>query len=345
MPTVSWTRLGTRFVNSATATEIEDAEFHRAATAAWREWDESPARIELVAHQENVVFRVHSESGGSFVLRLHRPGYHDLEELVSEQLWTAALNAAGVGAPVPVRSLDGRRYVPVRVRTTEPRLVGVSEWVEGEVLSDLVNAATGERLARYFDDLGRIAARIHNQAVGWELPPRFRRHSFDVDGLLGESPFWGRFWEASGLEASDRRLLSKAREQLRELFTDYGQDPQTYSLIHGDLHPGNILKTENGLQVIDFDDAGFGWHLYELAVALFHYQSNPHFGMIRDALVAGYRSQRSLSDAALDLLPAFLLMRSLAILGWINARPELKRRDAFEYVRGLAKRQAAALPG
>ena len=210
MPTVSWTRLGTRFVNSATATEIEDAEFHGAATAAWREWDESPARIELVAHQENVVFGVRSESGGSFVLRLHRPGYHDLEELVSEQLWTAALNAAGVGAPVPVRSLDGRRYVSVRVSPTESRLVGVSEWVEGERLSNLVNAASGERLARYFDDLGRIAARIHNQAVGWELPPRFRRHSFDVDGLLGESPFWGRFWEASGLEASDRRLLSKA---------------------------------------------------------------------------------------------------------------------------------------
>ena len=140
-------------------------------------------------------------------------------------------------------------------------------------------------------------------------------------GFLGESPFWGRFWEASRLEASDRRLLSKAREQLREIFTDYGQDPQTYSLIHGDLHPGNILKTGNGLQVIDFDDAGFGWHLYELAVALFHYQSNPHFGMIRDALVAGYRSQRSLSDEALDLLPAFLLMRALATLGWIDARP------------------------
>ena len=174
MPTVSWTRLGTRFVNSATATEIEDAEFHGAATAAWREWDESPARIELVAHQRDVVFRVHSEPGGSFVLRLHRPGYHDLDELVSEQLWTAALNAAGVGAPVPVRSLDGRRYVPVRVRTTEsPSRGGLRVGGKGRFLSDLVNAATGERLARYFDDLGRIAARIHNQRSAGSCRPAF----------------------------------------------------------------------------------------------------------------------------------------------------------------------------
>lgn len=69
-------------MNSATSTESREAEFHRAAAAAWREWDESPARLELVAHQENVVFRAESECGASFVLRLHRPGYHDLADRV-----------------------------------------------------------------------------------------------------------------------------------------------------------------------------------------------------------------------------------------------------------------------
>ena len=330
-------------MSSATSTEPREAEFHRAAAAAWREWDESPARLELVAHQENVVFRAETEHGPNFVLRLHRPGYHDLAELISEQHWTAALNVAGVGAPVPVRALDGRPYVEVPVGASESRLAGVSEWVDGEVLSDLVDEASGELLARSFDDLGRIAARIHNQAASWELPPRFTRHSFDVDGFLGEAPFWGRFWEASGLDASDRDLASHAREHLRKLFTDFGQDPHSYSLIHGDLHPGNILKTENGLQVIDFDDAGFGWHLYEFAVALFHYQSNPHFEAIRDALVAGYRTERPMSDEDLELLPAFLLMRALALLGWLDARPELERSDAFERVRRLVRDQATAL--
>lgn len=148
-----------------------------------------------------------------------------------------------------------------------------------------------------------------------------------------------------GLEASERRLISRAREKLTEILSDYGQDPQTYSLIHGDLHAGNILKTRNGLHVIDFDDSGFGWHQYELAVAIFAYQSKPHFETIRDALVAGYRSQRPLSDEALELLPIFLLMRSLALLGWIDARPELDRRALFDEVRGLARRQSAALLG
>lgn len=127
------------------------------------------------------------------------------------------------------------------------------------------------------------------------------------------------------------------------MFSNYGQDLQTYSMIHGDLHAHNILKTPEGLHVIDFDDAGFGWHQYELAVAIFDYQSKPQFQAIRDALVAGYRSLRPLSDEALELLPAFLLMRSLALLGWIDGRPELDRRELFDEVRGLAGQQAAIL--
>ena len=331
-------------MSSAIEAESGLDELLAAATAAWREWDPSPAHIELASLSENVVYRVDSEAGDSFVLRIHRLGYHDRAELVSEQLWTAALNAAGIGAPSVVSSLDGRPCVPVCVGSNgEERQVVVSPWVEGEILWDLVEAADGDQLERFFADLGGIAAQIHNQAVTWRPPQHFRRHSFNVDGLLGESPFWGRFWEVPALEEKERHLISTARERLVEIFSNYGQDPQTYSMIHGDLHAHNILKTPEGLHVIDFDDAGFGWHQYELAVAIFDYQSKPQFQAIRDALVAGYRSLRPLSDEALELLPAFLLMRSLALLGWIDGRPELDRRELFDEVRGLAGQQAALL--
>ena len=114
----------------SSVTEAENGldELLAAATAAWREWDPSPARIELVSRSENVVFRVRSEASESYVLRIHRSGYHDPAELVSEQLWTAALHAAGVGAPLAVSALDGRRYVAARIGSGEARQVGVSRW-------------------------------------------------------------------------------------------------------------------------------------------------------------------------------------------------------------------------
>ena len=45
-------------------------------------------------------------------------------------------------------------------------------------------------------------------------------------------------------------------------------DDRRVSTIHADLHAGNILVRDGGVTVIDVDDAGFGWHVYELAVAL-----------------------------------------------------------------------------
>ena len=72
-----------------------------------------------------------------------------------------------------VSALDGRRFVPVRVGSGEARQVGVSQWVEGEILWALVEAADGNQRARFFTELGRIAAQIHNQAVGWELSGSF----------------------------------------------------------------------------------------------------------------------------------------------------------------------------
>ena len=77
--------------------------------------------------------------------------------------------------------------------------------------------------------------------------------------------------------------------------------------------------------VIDFDDSGFGWHQYDLAVALVAYQDHPDFAMFRDACIAGYRSVRTISDADLALLPMFLLIRDMAQMGWFHQRPELPR--------------------
>ena len=95
-----------------------------------------------------------------------------------------------------------------------------------------------------------------------------------------------------------------------------------------DLHPHNLLVNGDQLHVIDFDDSGFGWHQYEIAVALDAYRKPPHFEVARDALIAGYRSERPLSDAAIELLPMFLLIRSLALLGWLHERPEHNRGES-----------------
>lgn len=329
----------------APAAERAHQAMHAVAETALRKWGLDGAAIELISVSENIVFKVSTSPGERLVLRVHRPGYHTLDELISEQRWTAALHEAGVSVPVPRHTPDGRGYVSVQVPgTNEHRYVGLVEWVDGETVHSVIeHEADAATLALRFEQLGRIAARIHNAAVAWPVPGGFQRHAFDAEGLMGERPFWGPFWGLPQLSTTQRELILKARAAIYRILSDYGKDPGTYSLIHADLHTRNLLINGDQLHVIDFDDAGFGWHPYELAVALFSYQDHPHVDAIHDALIRGYRSARALDDAVVELIPMFTLIRALALLGWFHERPELNHSSALPHLVIFACTRADAL--
>ena len=324
-------------------------------------WDLGVAKIELVSRSENVVFRVDAEDGRSYALRVHRPGYHTLAELESEPLWTAALNQAGVGAPVAEPTRAGSHYAVVGVRdavvgirdavvgirdSDEVRHVGLVPWFEGVPLSEMIDGATDEaERSSHFEQLGRLMAAMHEQAVAWRPPSHFERHSLDADGFMGEAPFWGRFWDIAPLTTEQRETLIEARVWTHAKLSEYGKDRGTYSMIHADLGSANVLVKDDRVHVIDFDDAGFGWHLYDMAVVLFDYAGGPSYEPIRDALIAGYRSQRSISEQDLALLPLFELVRTLASLGWLNDRPEVDLSKFLPVLIGLACSRAREVLG
>ena len=67
--------------------------------------------VELIAHSENVTFRVSVRgSDTDFVLRLHRPGYNSIEELNSERIWTKALTEAGISVQDSLRTRQGQYF-------------------------------------------------------------------------------------------------------------------------------------------------------------------------------------------------------------------------------------------
>ena len=109
----------------------------------------------------------------------------------------------------------------------------------------------------------------------------------------------------------------------------YGADARTYSLIHADLHFGNVVVDGDRLAVIDFDDSGFGWHQYELAVVLAGHPAE-RFDVNFESLLSGYRRVRAFPDEDAALVPMFVVVRALALLGWIAQRPEHHRPGVVE---------------
>ena len=283
------------------------------------EWGLEDARLQPIDISENVSFRVDTPEK-RYVLRIHRPGYHTLAELESEQVWTSALLEAGLDVPVPVRTREGRGYVTLPFEGGE-RNIGMLEWVDGELLGNIIRREP-RAFAPRFRAVGRIAAAIHNQSSNWTVPSGFRRHRFDAEGSLGDDPFWGPFWNLPQMTNAQRDVIQSARRAIAHELSRLERAAETFSLIHADLHPYNLVIGDQGLHVIDFDDSGFGWHHYELAVALSRYREDDRFGDMQAALVDGYREARPLADSVVAMLPMFLLVRSLVYLGWRARRPE-----------------------
>ncbi|MDA1076598.1 MAG: phosphotransferase [Proteobacteria bacterium] len=298
--------------------------FKHSASEALANWDIDVASLTLASRSENVVYKVTDVRGECYALRIHRPGYSSLVELESELQWTHRLSEGGVFTPTHILTRGGQGYASVPV-AGQVHQVGVIKWLEGVALADRIENASVADVCHCFSQLGGLIAQTHRISNAWQTPPGFTRRVWNAGGLVGEAPLWGRFWEVAQLQPDEATLLKSARDEIFKRLSVLGEDPEYYGLIHADLHPFNVLVDGDRVQVIDFDDAGFGWHHHDVAVALYGSEDKPWGEAARDALFTGYRQVRPLHDSIPALLPLFTLIRSLTSLGWLNDRPELGR--------------------
>jgi len=310
-------------------------------------WQISPVDVGLASHGENLVYKITDSTGCSYALRLHRPGYHNYAELQSEQHWTLALNDAGLHVPVGVPLSADNYYTSFKLPNNEVRQVGLVNWLSGRPLWDILDEAGNdpsqhEKIAQHYLSLGKLTAQMHEQASRWTPPSDFVRHHLDADGFMGDSPFWGSFWNLPELTDAEKTLFKATKIKAHKELSTLPKATDNYSIIHADLHAGNLLVDELpdlSYTIIDFDDCGFGWHMYDMAVTLFYTRDFSGYHHCYDAYVAGYQSVRTLNDESLRLLPLFTLIRGLAILGWMHHRREVDRSDSLQHIISKVSRE------
>lgn len=318
-------------------------EFIAAAWVATPRFGLAPEAIDLLSHSENVVVALDLGGGQRAAMRLHRPGYNSLAQLRSEVAWVDSLGRFGVPVPAAIETTEGDHYVSVDVAGV-PHQVGVVGWVAGRPLGGPTEA-DGPEVVEHYGRIGSLAAMIRSHHATWSPPDGFERRAWDLDGLLGDRPLWGRFWEVEPLSERQRHLFAECREALRVELGALPTSSEHYGLIHADLHLGNLMADGDALTVIDFDDAGHGWFAHELAVALHPVLEEPWEADARAALLAGYRQVHPLDVVEEGWIDSFLTMRSLMILGWLDARRELPVHEFFPDLAAQAERMAARYLG
>lgn len=310
------------------------------ARAALAHWDlPESCGLDLLKERENTVVAVCTPAGDDLVLRLHRPGYRTDDELRSEQHFTEALRTQGVVATAAcVRTADGDVVAHVEGAPGSDVLQATMlRRVPGVPLGDVTDlGALGADAAAQYSSLGEIMARLHTHAEQWSPPEGFTRPSWDIDGLLGEQPLWGRFWDAPSLAPEDAEVLAAFRRHAVDALAAIGQPPARFGLLHGDFLPENILVHADTLTLIDFDDCGWGWHLFDIATSFVGVWGHREQTALEAAFLDGYRSVRDLDDEHLAHLDLFRALRAATYAGWVHSRDNQWARDMRELVVGAA---------
>jgi Ser/Thr protein kinase RdoA (MazF antagonist) len=302
-----------------------------AAREAAAHWAYGPdARLELLCVSENATYLVRDPRGRCdkepAVLRLNRPGYHDYNALVSELTWTAALREADVvRTPRWISTTAGEPLARLPTsRDGPPRHAVLFGYARG-AHPDQDGAGDPEAgLA----EIGHIAAGLHAHARSWHQPAGFCRFSWDLAAALGGGGQPGRWgdWRA-GMPAEGRRVVERAESRVRQALSAYGYAPSRYGLIHADLRAANLLAELNGTRasaftVIDFDDCGYSWFLYDLAASVSFLEHRRELPELISSWLEGYRKTAAVDPADLAVVPSLVMLRRLQLQAWTSSHAD-----------------------
>jgi Ser/Thr protein kinase RdoA (MazF antagonist) len=297
------------------------ADLHHMVAGSLERWGLSPQTvISLLNLSENATFVLSGPQGPQdLVLRVHRIGYSSAEEIRSELAWINALRRDGViDTASPLPGIDGELVQTLTSPSGRPSRHAVAfERLPGK------EPEAGADAARWFERLGELTARMHVHAKSWALPAGFCRKRWDVGGMVGERSYWGSWREAIGLDGAGETALEQALSLIRQRIDRFGMNPERFGLVHADLRLANLLVHDTHLRIIDFDDCGFSWFMYDFAAAVSFIE---HEAMVRDLLrawVAGYRKAAPLSAEERAEIPTFVVLRRILLTAWLASHSEV----------------------
>ena len=267
----------------------------------------------LVNLSENHTFRIDGKGGARHVLRLHRPRYQSRAAIGSELRWLEALtDETDLPVPRPIPGADGeivQEVAPERYAALFAFEAGTEPQPDGD-------------LVPLFTTLGRYAATLHAHVADWHLPDDFVRPIWDAVSILEPSGLWGDWRKAPHVDGDVLVTLTALDRTLRDDLEAYGTDNDRFGLIHADMRLGNLLVDGEQIVLLDFDDSGFGWFLYDLAASLSFIETSPQVPALIRAWLAGYMETRKVSPGDLRMIDAMILLRRMALLAWIGSHGE-----------------------
>jgi Ser/Thr protein kinase RdoA (MazF antagonist) len=246
---------------------------------------------------------------GDHILRVYRHGWRSNTDVVWELGLINHLVTCGVSVAAAVPCTDGRWFTEIQA-VEGLRQVAVFERASG--LYTHFGASGRHRIspANCAEAFGRSVAHLHAAADTYRATAaRFR---LDLDHLL-DQPL-AAIAQVFADRPRDVELLHDQARQLRDLLEPHLAAAE-WGVCHGDMSGGNSTYWQGRVIHFDFDCAGPGWRAYDLGVFFWSLSINGHGQDVWAPFLQGYRSQRTIADADLALVPAFAAIRVIWLIG------------------------------
>lgn len=254
---------------------------------------------------ENMVYEAARE-GRPYILRMSHSEHRTVDEVHSELAWLEFLASRGAAVCAPLRSQKDRLIEVIDINNAKLIAV-VFEKAEGGLVrrDGWTSAMTFNR--------GRLIGRMHTLTKEYQpVSEQVRRH---------------RWYEESDF-ANFRKFLDGDSDTVALRFDElianlraYPTDIDSFGLIHMDAHHGNMFFVEDEPTLFDFDDCAYDFFVSDIAISLFYSilmlpAEQDYEAYASDFLTTfldGYRTENSLDNRWLELIPMILKRREIIL--------------------------------
>ncbi|WP_415273386.1 phosphotransferase enzyme family protein [Bacillus siamensis] len=268
-------------------------------------------KFQFIADAENYVYEIVKDNE-PYILKITHTIRRTPEYILGEMEWLHHLTKGGLSAAKPIPSLNGRDVEEVPDGKGGAFLLRVYEKAPGHKVEE------SDWNGTLFYELGKYTGNMHRLTKSYRpSDPKYKRQEWDEEEQLKLRKY----------VPADQHLVFERADALMEELRKLPKNPESYGLVHADLHHGNFNWDNGKITAFDFDDIGYNWFVNDISIFLYNmlwypvipYEDKAVFtGEFMTHFMKGYREENDLDPAWLEKIPDFLRLRHMLIYGLLH---------------------------
>ncbi|GHH98919.1 phosphotransferase enzyme family protein [Neobacillus kokaensis] len=268
---------------------------------------------------ENYAFEVY-RNGTPFILRLTHSSHRTKDQIESELDWLNFLADQKINVCRSLPSINGS-YVEALAAEDTFFFACLFKKANGK------NVRTEDFNDALFYEWGKLVGKMNHATKNYQIPEQItKRPEWDEEDLIVFEQY---------VPAEDKDLIEKGNALLQQI-QKLEKTPDSYGLIHSDVHSGNFFVENGNIEVFDFDDCSYHWFASDIAIPIYYAvwfqtdlktkQERSQFAQNFAAhFLKGYYEENDLDVYWLKQLPLFFKLRDLTLYSVFHKKEDLSK--------------------